>query len=587
MGGKLISIFIFILLISISLSVVGFGSVSNNDKDISVENEIAEVEDKSLIFNDLIGSKHVKYWQHKINNHTIKGDSILLHSNPKTGDVLYFQKEWSEIPGKLAQSNNFDISVENTRWKQKVIFPDQESVVFSYTFQEPVEFPLKCLEVRFKNGSTFLYNVEGQKIGYDISMPVETGYALSGDCNDGQGDCWSQWRASASKWFNKWCDSIESVRFPTSTELREVLQDSDLHLFYELAHGDYRSFQCGREIDDYSRYHSAWLEEDMANRERMKFAFIGSCGGMTKTGDDSFSFEFRKGKMKGTVTIGYTHMPDYPGSFGDTLPWQETMFSCMDEGETIKESFDEACSYNPALRDHVVFVGDENLKVKDNPPLIPESPNGNIHFEVNESGEFKTDTYEPDGDSIYYQFDWDDGNTSSWIGPYESNTVVNCSYQWKNPGTYQVKVKAKDDCGFKSSWSDGLKVFVRTKPPSDPIINGSLNGEFGETYEYTFFSIDPENEKISYLIRWGDGDNTDWIGPYSSGEIIDIEHSYEEEGTYLIQAKAKDETGATSEWASLEVTMPKRKEINTLLLRFIDDCSTLISFLQHYFQSGI
>lgn len=585
MYKRLVNIFFVLMLISTSLSVIGFDSIDENDKTFELLDKIEKEEDKSLLFDGLIGDKHVKYWQHKINDIIIKGDSMLLHLNDTTGEVLYFQKDWSDISEELIMNNNVEFIAENFIWKHMVIFPDEKSVSFSYAFLEPVKFPLKCLEVRFKNGSTFLYDLEGNKIGYDVSMPVEKGYALSGDCNDGLGDCWSEWRGSASRWFRKWTDFIDSVRFPSSTELREDITNPDLHFFYELAHGDYRSFQCGRESDNFNRYHSIWLEEDMINRERMKFAFIGSCGGMTKTNDDSFSYEFRRGYMKGTVTIGYTNMPDYPGSFGDTLPWQETMFTCMNEGKTIKESFDEACSYSPALMDHVVFVGDEELKVKGNPPLIPEKPTGNVHFEVNEIGKFKSVTYEPDADNIYYMCDWGDGNTSSWLGPFESNIVVNFSYQWHNPSTYYVKVKAKDEFGYESSWSDELKVFVRTKPPSKPIINGSLNGEYGENYEYTFTSIDPEDEMISYLIRWGDGDDTDWIGPYSSGEGVCIEHQYEEEGSYLIRARAKDETGATSDWASLEVTMPKNRNVKSLFLKYIDEYSWLTSLLKRYIHS--
>ena len=573
---------IFILISGIP--IVGLGNSVNSERiyhDVdNVYFKIKETENTVLIFDDMIGGKEVKYWVHMIDNITIKGDSILLHLDPTTGRILDFQETWSDISSEDISKmivSRYDFEPSDCLWKKLVLFPDKESCLFSYSFYEEYNYPLICWEVRYEDGNTILYDLNGSKIGYDIPIPSENGFALSGDCNEKRGDCWSEWRGNAASWFTKWCDSVESERFPTATELREVIQNPDLHFFYELAHGDYKRFQCGRETENYNTYFSSWLEEDMENRDRMKFAFIGSCGGMTNTGDGSFSFEFRKGTMEGTVTIGYTHMPDYPGSFGDTLPWQKTMFSYMNKGWTIKKSFDEACSYTPVLSDYVVFVGDENLKVKDNPPLIPDKPEGYIHLEVNESAEYSSKSYEPDGDMMYYMFDWGDGNTSEWIGPFESNTVITSSYQWMIPGVYSVKIRAKDVFDIESEWSDALNVFIKTKPPSDPIVNGTTNGKTGETYAYTFSSVDPEDEMITYMVLWGDGGNSCWMGPYYSGEIITVEHSYEEDGTYLIQVMAKDETGATSNWSTLEVSMPKSRFIPLEKLRIFSNIYNILN----------
>jgi hypothetical protein len=55
---------------------------------------------------------------------------------------------------------------------------------------------------------------------------------------------------------------------------------------------------------------------------------------------------------------------------------------------------------------------------------------------------------------------------------------------------------------------------------------------------------------------WGDGNVDDWFGPFESNDIITRNHTWEEKGTYTINARAKDSYGAIGEWSTLTVTMP-------------------------------
>ena len=69
---------------------------------------------------------------------------------------------------------------------------------------------------------------------------------------------------------------------------------------------------------------------------------------------------------------------------------------------------------------------------------------------------FSSNTSDLDGDQVYYQFDWDDGTTSYWQGPFVSGTLVEESHSWADKGIYSVRVKAKDDFSGESDWSDPL-----------------------------------------------------------------------------------------------------------------------------------
>ena len=67
-------------------------------------------------------------------------------------------------------------------------------------------------------------------------------------------------------------------------------------------------------------------------------------------------------------------------------------------------------------------------------------------------------TRDLDNDSIYFWFDWGDGNKSGWLGPFNSNVTINSTHTWTVKGSYSTKVKAKDTFGAESNWSDPLPI---------------------------------------------------------------------------------------------------------------------------------
>jgi hypothetical protein len=114
-----------------------------------------------------------------------------------------------------------------------------------------------------------------------------------------------------------------------------------------------------------------------------------------------------------------------------------------------------------------------------------------------------------------------------------------------------------------------IYAFKTNYPPSNPSIEGPLSGTPGEVIEYIFSSIDPDGDDVFFFIYWGDGTFVTWDGPHQSGEEITISHTWEEQDTYNISAKVKDEYGKMSEWATLEVKMPRNRissDSNIILL---------------------
>jgi subtilisin family serine protease len=102
-------------------------------------------------------------------------------------------------------------------------------------------------------------------------------------------------------------------------------------------------------------------------------------------------------------------------------------------------------------------------------------------------------------------------------------------------------------------------------PPNTPTINGETNGAIETSYDYTIQTIDPEGHDVRYFIDWGDSTTTS-TGLNESGKQIIVQHMWADEGTYSIKVKAFDKYGSESDWATLEVNMPKIKSINNFNL---------------------
>jgi hypothetical protein len=106
--------------------------------------------------------------------------------------------------------------------------------------------------------------------------------------------------------------------------------------------------------------------------------------------------------------------------------------------------------------------GDPTLAIakESQPPLKPNIPDGPTSSRVNQENTYSTSTIDPDDDHLYYLFSWGDNQNSGWIGPYDSTENVQASHTWTEAGNYEIKVKAKDQHGVQSQWSDTLNVNV-------------------------------------------------------------------------------------------------------------------------------
>ncbi|MCK5636367.1 MAG: PQQ-binding-like beta-propeller repeat protein [Thermoplasmatales archaeon] len=168
--------------------------------------------------------------------------------------------------------------------------------------------------------------------------------------------------------------------------------------------------------------------------------------------------------------------------------------------------------------------------------------------------------------SKLYCFNVNNGNII-WNYPISMQTMSSPAVA--NKGLYMA-----DTFGFVYCFGD------TNSPPNKPDIDGRTSGKPGTSYAYTFTSIDPDDDQVSYYIDWDDGDITDWTAFQPSGDSYSESHTWATKGTYTIRAKAKDTEGHESDWGTLTVTMPRNKAtINSWFLWFFKQFPLLERFL--------
>ena len=105
-------------------------------------------------------------------------------------------------------------------------------------------------------------------------------------------------------------------------------------------------------------------------------------------------------------------------------------------------------------------------------------------------------------------------------------------------------------------------------PPDKPTITGPTKGTIGTQYYYSIVSNDSDSAYLYYRIE-SDVYGKD-IGPYPSGEVVEIIAYWNVVGNHTFYVKAIDDTLLESEWAYFTVYIPRnRATVNSLFQWFL------------------
>jgi hypothetical protein len=252
------------------------------------------------------------------------------------------------------------------------------------------------------------------------------------------------------------------------------------------------------------------------------------------------------------------------GTWSDSIIWDGNNYGYGDITEDNIKGVAAVFSQSTKYTDEVIGV----LPIGNQPPNKP-IVSGPTHSDTNVDNQFTSTTTDDEGEDVYYWIDWGDGTNNSWFGPYASGSNAIENHIYGSVGIYDIKVKAKDINDLESSWSEIHKIYIGNFGPSEPEISGPANGKIKTEIEFTFVATDPNDDNLYYTIRWGDGSIEDWFGPSNSGQEVKMSHSWSKEGNWVVEAKVKDIAGLESDWARLDISIPRTKQSFDLLFTHI------------------
>jgi len=125
---------------------------------------------------------------------------------------------------------------------------------------------------------------------------------------------------------------------------------------------------------------------------------------------------------------------------------------------------------SPAVADGKVVIGSGDHKVYcfrdlNAPPDTPAAPTGPSAGQKGVEYMFSAVTTDPEGDQVFYMFNWGDGTNSTWVGPYNSGVAGTAKHTYTSVGNFSVTVKAKDINGSESGWSDPHIIVISEGAP--------------------------------------------------------------------------------------------------------------------------
>jgi len=217
---------------------------------------------------------------------------------------------------------------------------------------------------------------------------------------------------------------------------------------------------------------------ELSNSEELPIVVIGACSTCKFNSDSNcFGWSWLANSNGGAVAsigaaaLGYAYLGAYiinglieglaiesfkayqqGGSLTFGEMWSKSVTSYIKKHKMEDSHYKSVEEWQP-FGDPTLAIGEESQA-----PVTPAAPQGPNSGEIKVEHTYTASTTDPDGDKIYYLFDWGNDEYSGWVGPYNSGSIASAKYTWKEEGDYEIRVKAKDEHGVQSEWSYPLKI---------------------------------------------------------------------------------------------------------------------------------
>ena len=216
---------------------------------------------------------------------------------------------------------------------------------------------------------------------------------------------------------------------------------------------------------------------NLENKDKLPIVVCGGCSlGKFEANSNCFAWSFLSNPDGGGIAsfgatgLGYVYIGEYV-TYGLVEGLNLRIFEAYDNGAiTFGEMWLDAVndylgSFNLNAGDYKTLeewhpFGDPTLAIStmSEEPVTPDAPSGPTSGRIGEKHEYTAVTTDPEDDDLYYFFEWSEDDNSGWLGPYESGETCTGSFIWEKRGEYQIRVKARDEHGSVSGWSEYLPV---------------------------------------------------------------------------------------------------------------------------------
>lgn len=110
---------------------------------------------------------------------------------------------------------------------------------------------------------------------------------------------------------------------------------------------------------------------------------------------------------------------------------------------------------------------------------------------------------------------------------------------------------------------NAFKSVTAPEKPEKPI--GPVSGRTDSYYTFSTKTQDNEGDKVFFMWDWGNGNYSEWLGPYDSGEICETQYKWGQQDEYMVKVRSKDINDGYSPWSDpLSVSLPRGKMVHPL-----------------------
>ena len=237
--------------------------------------------------------------------------------------------------------------------------------------------------------------------------------------------------------------------------------------------------------------------ENLKNGEMLPVVIIGGCSNLKNSFDDCFGWSFIKNPDGGGIAsygnsaLGFGY-PGYGCTNGLAGGMEQSAIKAYGDqnakttGELWSKAinnylndFGVASAYGYKTVEEFTSYSDPSLRIRkvSDKPNKPEMPDGPTFGGVGIEYTYTCSATDPNGGRIKYLFDWGDGS-SDWTGWYSSGEDASLSHKWEKPDDYEIRVRARDQYGLDSEWSEPLLVSIVSEAPFFDIVK--IKGGIGK-----------------------------------------------------------------------------------------------------------